>query len=98
MLPETDGRLLLPTESTLGRLMLEGVLKWLAILDEIPWTEVPLAGTMLAAEFALVKAPDRMFVAETPLVLKLLKTSAATELTTLMVSFARFVELEEPMS
>jgi len=63
---------------------------------------------MLAAEFALVKAPDRMFeagdppveavaVAEIPLVLKLLKTLAATELTTLMVSFARFVELEEPL-
>jgi hypothetical protein len=63
---------------------------------------------MLAAELALVKASDRMFeagdppveavaVAGIPLVLKLLKTLAATELTTLMVSFARFVELEEPL-
>lgn len=67
-----------------------------------------LAGTMLAAEFSLVKAPDRMFeagnppveavaVAKIPLVLKLLKTPTATEFTTLMVSLERFAELEEPM-
>jgi hypothetical protein len=64
---------------------------------------VLLAGTMLAAEFALVKAPERMFeagdppveavaVAELPLVLRLLKTPAAIELTALTVSLARFVE------